>query len=295
MNKIPEIQLEPKKKKVKSKPNEESNDTVIKHEYEEWRRRIRMDYDQTGIEPFLNLSSTTDDLMDINNDDYDLVTEIALTNSTRLYNASSTGTSTPRRSRVAAYRDKLRGVDGGLLRLNEMQRRQVAERLTRRGIHKIFDWIESTYLFRLVYHYAKRFHTGNDRQYGYSMRRINDYDDSFRINNPYYYRSYNPNATYSRHESLIRSLVDRWVAFKERISSSTGHIDHEKEDTRMAIDMADRIERYAFQQARKSRRDRYEQNYSRNNNNNIYVSLRYRLWLIWRAILRFIAGIFGIV
>jgi hypothetical protein len=230
-----------------------NHEDTQKNEYTHWRKNVR--FDQITITPH-------DELNDDGYDGNSLILQ-----STDPFHASTS--SVPKRSRVTTFRQRMRGLDGGLMRLNDMQRQQVAERMARREMHNIFDWLESTYPFRILYHYAKQWRTGNDRRYGDYTRRMNQ-DDDYSIRNPYYYRSYNPNATYSRHESLIRSLVDRWIAFRDRISSQS-QID-QREDTRMASDMADRLERYLFQQGRRRRMIYDAPQHARN-----------RLWLLWKA------------
>jgi hypothetical protein len=248
-----------------------------KKEYERWRSRVRIDND-------LNYEDTPPQQDYYNSNG--IVTEYTITDATtNPFHVPTDGSNiTKRKSRVTTFRERMQGADGGLMRLNDMQRRQVAERIVRREMHSIFDWLESTYLFKLLYHYAKRWRTGEDRQYGSYSRPLNrsNYSEGFRTTNPYYYRSYNPNATYSSHESLIRSIVDRWISFRDRISS-TSEVDHDRADERMATDMADRLERYLFQQRRRRQRISYDEQESPR------VS---RLWMLWQAILQFFTSIF---
>ncbi|KAG2386844.1 hypothetical protein C9374_001879 [Naegleria lovaniensis] len=140
-------------------------------------------------------------------------------------------------------------------RLNDVQRRLVAERFTTQIMNKLFHWFENTKLFKTSMQYANEWRSKMSKNPSYVMNEralSNPYEARF-----YNYSHYNQgSAIYSRHESFIRNIVDSIITFRKMLFSAAGlegetsGNDEEYNDRKLAEDIANRIDRYTLQERR---------------------------------------------
>jgi hypothetical protein len=179
-------------------------------------------------------------------------------------------------------------------RLTDWQRRDVAQRVARNNMYRILNRFESSNMFQRVNHYVQQWRTNrrnNNRQY---------------INNNNNQNNYNAYGTYTPQESLIRSLVDRWIQFKNQFNNNTQSSNsiESTSDKSVARDFANRIDQYLFRERR--HRQMIKQHNNNNNNNqsthnrNRSPSFMDRLYNVWKSmaqlfikIIRWILSLLG--
>jgi len=143
-------------------------------------------------------------------------------------------------------------------RMDDMQRRLVAERFTTKIMNRLISWFERTDLFRTSINYANQWRSKMSNNPSYVM-------NERALSNPYEARLYNyghynqGSAIYSRHESFIRNIVDSIITFKRMLASAAGIAtpgqtgdtqSEEYQDKQLAEDIANRIDRYTYQERR---------------------------------------------
>jgi len=145
-------------------------------------------------------------------------------------------------------------------RMDAWERRQIAQKITRNTMFSLFDKMEHSNWFQALQRKINNHTiTNNNNNNRYSSQQSSSY--------------HNPYAAYSRQEQLIRSLVDRWLQFKDQFGNtrrkigelaSAGGAKREREegdDRAAARDIADRIDQYLF---REKRRREHNQRTKRN-------------------------------
>lgn len=184
-------------------------------------------------------------------------------------------------------RDENEGrINHRIYRIDPWQRRETAQRIARNSLYSLFQRVENSNIFQNLYKTVKQWRTRR-RQAGVSEAPVHPYSY---VNSPW--MNYNPNATYSKQEQLIRSLVDRWIAFKNQFQQSRARRNQNSNLTgsnerQVARDFAERIDRYLFSERRRHQqiapyRGASDLHYSDT------MSFRMKLWWIFQEFTHFI-------
>ncbi|KAF0984657.1 hypothetical protein FDP41_000556 [Naegleria fowleri] len=189
-------------------------------------------------------------------------------------------------------------------RLNDVQRRLIAERFTTQIMNKLFHWFENTKLFKTSMHYANEWRSKMSKNPSYVM-------NERALSNPlearyYNYSHYNQeSAIYSRHESFIRNIVDSIITFRKMLFSAAGleegtsGTNHSEEyyDRTLAEDIANRIDRYTLQERRGRSTSSSTRFYNNNNSNQFFTQwkLSDRLKQVFEGFLKIFKAIFRLI
>lgn len=180
------------------------------------------------------------------------------------------------KSWAMSHRRRRRDIDPDLLS-DPYRRRMVVESNTRRWLQDVFQGIESSTLFRTMRQYARSgFGTTAEERIAARQRNrhrmgygaigryrapltnayggYSGYSGYRGRTSPYY-------GTFSRHEQLVRGIVDKLIQFQRTITghSTTGHYgdsDRRRQDRQIAASIADNIDRYIAQGQRAVRAGR---------------------------------------